>query len=43
MFDEAYFSFIALPPLTNGYEFLSEMDPVLSPIRTCISVGTRQS
>jgi hypothetical protein len=40
MFDELCFPFIALPPLTNDYEFLSKMDPVLSPIGTRQSVGT---
>jgi hypothetical protein len=40
VFDEVYFPFTASPPLTNDYEFLSEMDPVLSPIGTCLNAGT---
>jgi hypothetical protein len=40
IFDEACFPFAASPHLTNDYEFLSEMDLVLSPIRTCLNVGT---
>jgi hypothetical protein len=40
MFDEACFPFTSSPPVINDYEFLSNMDPVLSPIRTCLSVGT---
>jgi hypothetical protein len=40
IFYEACFPFLASPPLTNDYEFLSEMDPVLSPIGTCLSVCT---
>jgi hypothetical protein len=37
MFDEACFPETALPPLTNDYDFLPEMDPVLSPIGTCLT------
>jgi hypothetical protein len=40
VFDEACFPFVASPPLSNDYEFLSKMDPVLSPIGTHLSVGT---
>jgi hypothetical protein len=38
-FDEGCFTFVASPTVTNDYEFLSEMDQVLSPIRTCHSAG----
>jgi hypothetical protein len=40
VFDEAYFPFAASPHPTNDYEFLSEMDSVLSPIGTRLSAGT---
>jgi hypothetical protein len=40
IFYEACFPFVASPHPTNDYEFLSEMDPVLSPIRTRLSAGT---
>jgi hypothetical protein len=40
MFHEAYFPFAASPHPTNDYEFLPEMDPVFSPIRTRLSAGT---
>jgi hypothetical protein len=40
IFDEACFPFAASPHLTNDYEFLSEMDLMLSPIRTQLSAGT---
>jgi hypothetical protein len=40
MFDEAYFPFAVSPHPTNDYEYLSEMDPVLSPIETRLGAGT---
>jgi hypothetical protein len=40
IFDEACFPFTTSSPLTNDYDFLSEMDPVLSTIRTRLSAGT---
>jgi hypothetical protein len=39
-FDEACFPFTTSPPLTNDYEFLSEMDPVLLSIETHLSAST---
>jgi hypothetical protein len=40
MFDEARFPFTTLPLLTNDSEFLFEMDLMISPIGTCLGVGT---
>jgi hypothetical protein len=40
VFDEACFPFAASSPLSNDYEFLFEMDPVLPPIKTHLSAGT---
>jgi hypothetical protein len=40
IFDEACFPFVVSPHPTNDYEFLSKMDPVLSPIGTCLSTST---
>jgi hypothetical protein len=40
VFDDVSFPFAASSPLTNNYEFFSEMDPMLPPIRTCLSAGT---
>jgi hypothetical protein len=40
VFYEACFPFATLPHPTNNYEFLFEIDLVLSPIRTCLSAST---
>jgi hypothetical protein len=40
IFDEAYFPFVASPPITNDYEFSSEMDPMHTPIGTRLSACT---
>jgi hypothetical protein len=40
VFDEACFPFATSPSFTNNYEFLSDIDPVLSPIETRLNVGT---
>jgi hypothetical protein len=39
VFDEACFPFATSPHLTNDYEFLYEIDLVLSPIRRCLGAG----